>query len=132
MRKKRFIFLMVFLNLAITGCVGFGAKVGGSDKGIRITSSHPIIAIDGEPLESVFEYWVSAGPHVITAVYPTLSYQYICVFTLEAQASARYEIVHQEKMEPLVLYRWWRRNILFAERLDPVIPECYKAETGDQ
>lgn len=132
MRTKRFHFLVFFLCLAITGCVGFGSKVGDSDAGVRITSSHPIIAIDGEPLAPAFEYWTSVGSHVITVVYPTLSYQYICVFTLDAQASARYEIVHQEKMEPLVLYRWWRRSILFAERLDPMLPECYKADSGDQ
>ena len=91
----------------------------------RINSNYPITSLDGDAIERAYTLDFPAGRHSLSVVYDTLQYDYVCTFEWLAEAATVYEITDQENAYPLTLYRWQKRNGLWALRLDPVDPiEC--------
>ena len=90
-----------------------------------IKSNYPIIAINGNEIEETYKLDLEAGENTLLVVYNTYQYDYHCTFSWIAQAGTAYEITDHENQYPLTLYRWHRKNSLWAIRLDPVDPlEC--------
>jgi hypothetical protein len=91
-----------------------------------IESSYPVVAINGEDIAKRYRLDLAAGENTLTVVYNTYQYDYLCVFSWNATADTVYEITDQENAYPLTLYRWYRRNSLWAIRLEPVDPLACK------
>ena len=90
-----------------------------------IKSNYPIMAINGSEIEKTYQLDIEAGENSLLVVYNTYQYDYFCTFSWNAIAGTAYEVTDQENQYPLTLYRWHRRNGLWAVRLDPVDPlEC--------
>ena len=90
-----------------------------------IKSNYPILAINGNEIEKTYQLDIEAGENSLLVVYNTYQYDYFCTFSWNAIAGTAYEITDQENQYPLTLYRWHRKNGLWAVRLDPVDPlEC--------
>ncbi|MDX2505055.1 MAG: hypothetical protein QNL62_11360 [Gammaproteobacteria bacterium] len=90
-----------------------------------IKSNYPIVAINGIEIEKSYQLDLEAGENSLLVVYNTYLYDYFCTFSWLAKAGTTYEITDQENQYPLTLYRWHRKNGLWAIRLDPVDPlEC--------
>ena len=90
-----------------------------------ITSNYPIISVNGAAIEESYKLDIAAGENTLVIVYHTYTRDYHCTFTLRAVAGIAYEVTDQENRYPLTLYRWQRKNRLWAMRLDPVDPsEC--------
>ena len=88
-------------------------------------SNYPIVAINGNKIEDTYELDLEAGENSLVIVYNTYRYDYFCTFSWLATAGTVYEVTDQENQYPLTLYRWHRKNSLWAIRLDPVNPlEC--------
>ncbi len=87
-----------------------------------ITSSYPIIAINDENIDKTFQLDLKAGDNSVRVLYNTYQYDYFCTFNWRAKAGTAYEITDQENQYPLTLYRWYRKNALWAIRLDPLDP----------
>ena len=91
----------------------------------HISSNYPIVSVNGVGVEDTYKLDISAGETTLVIVYHTYTKDYHCTFTWTAQAATAYEVTDQENRYPLTLYRWIRRNGLWAVRLDPVDPvEC--------
>jgi len=92
-----------------------------------IKSNYPILAINGNEIEKTYQLDLEAGENSLLVVYNTYQYDYFCTFSWNAIAGTAYEITDQENQYPLTLYRWHRKNGLWAARLDPIDPlECTK------
>jgi len=90
-----------------------------------IKSNYPILAINGNEIEKTYQLDIEAGENSLLVVYNTYQYDYFCTFSWNAIAGTAYEITDQENQYPLTLYRWHRKNGLWAVRLEPVDPlEC--------
>ena len=83
------------------------------------------MAINGSEIEKTYQLDIEAGENSLLVVYNTYQYDYFCTFSWNAIAGTAYEITDQENQYPLTLYRWHRKNGLWAVRLEPVDPlEC--------
>ena len=90
-----------------------------------IKSNYPIVAINDNEIEKTYKLDLEAGKNSLVVVYNTYQYDYFCTFSWLAVSGTAYEITDQENQYPLTLYRWHRKNSLWAIRLDPVDPlEC--------
>ena len=90
-----------------------------------IKSSYPIVAINGNAIEKTYQLDLEAGENSLLVVYNSYQYDYYCTFSWLAVAGTAYEVTDHENMYPLTLYRWHRKNGLWAIRLAPVDPlEC--------
>ena len=90
-----------------------------------IKSNYPIVAINGNEIENTYQLDLEAGENSLVVVYNTYQHDYFCTFSWVAMAGTAYEVTDQENQYPLTLYRWHRKNDLWAIRLDPVDPlEC--------
>jgi len=90
-----------------------------------IKSSYPFVAINGNEIEKTYQLDLESGKNTVTVLYNTYHYDYYCTFSWLVSAGTVYEVVDQENEYPLTLYRWHRKNSLWAIRLDPVDPlEC--------
>ncbi len=87
-----------------------------------ITSSYPIVAINGVEIEKTYQLDLKAGENSLLIIYNTYEYDYFCRFNWLAKAGSAYEVTDQENQYPLTLYRWHKKNDLWAIRLDPVDP----------
>jgi len=115
--------LSLLLSLLLSGCVQ--SPVFKSDDYAFIESNYPIIAINGADIEKTYQLDIKAGENSLLVVYNTYEYDYLCTFSWLAKAGTAYEITDQENQYPLTLYRWYKKNGLWAIRLAPVDPlEC--------
>lgn len=87
-----------------------------------LKSNYPIVSVNGAPIPPSYELNVAAGEISALIVYRTYRYDYHCTFTWTAAAGAVYEVTDHENKFPLTLYRWQKRNSLWAVRHDPVDP----------
>lgn len=88
-----------------------------------IKSNYPIVAVNGSDIEETYQLDIKAGENSLVVVYNTYQYDYFCTFSWFAKADTAYEITDQENLHPLTLYRWHRKNSMWAIRLDPVDPQ---------
>ncbi len=123
---KRTIFFTV-LCMLLASCVQppvFKAK----DYAL-IKSNYPIVAINGSEIEKTYQLDLEAGKNSLVVTYNTYQHDYFCTFSWVAVTGTVYEVTDQENQYPLTLYRWHRKNSLWAIRLDPVDPlECIKKQ----
>lgn len=103
----------------LSGCISPEPDYSGK---ALLRSAHPLVKLDQEILPGLYELYVAPGEYTVQAVYETASHDYVCTFKWRAEAQTRYEIAAHEKQYPLSLYRWKRRNSLWAVRLDAVSP----------
>ena len=90
-----------------------------------IKSNYPIVRINGIDIETTYNLDLEAGDNSLVIVYNTYQHNYFCTFSWVALAGTAYEVTDHEGQHPLTLYRWSRKNGLWAIRLDPVDPlEC--------
>ena len=90
-----------------------------------IKSNYPIVAINGIEIEKSYQLDLEAGENSLVIIYNSYQHDYFCTFSWLAIAGTAYEVTDQENRFPLTLYRWHRKNDLWAIRLDPVDPlEC--------
>jgi hypothetical protein len=87
-----------------------------------IKSSYPIVAINGIEIEKTYNLDLEAGENTLVIVYNTYQHDYFCTFSWFAAPGTAYEVTDQENQYPLTLYRWHRKNGLWAIRLEPVDP----------
>lgn len=87
-----------------------------------IRSNYPIVSVNDETVEPVYQLDIKAGANTLIIVYNTYQHDYFCTFSWTATAGTVYEVTDQENQYPLTLYRWERTNSLWASRLDPVDP----------
>jgi hypothetical protein len=87
-----------------------------------IKSSYPIVSLNGAEIEPEYVLDIKAGETTLIIVYHSYQYDYTCTFTWTAEAATAYEVTDHEKNYPLTLYRWVRKNSLWAIRMDPVDP----------
>lgn len=92
-----------------------------------IKSNYPIISFNGAEIEPSYNLDIEAGENTLVIVYHSYQYDYSCTFTWTAVVGTAYEVTDHEKNYPLTLYRWVRKNSLWAIRLDPVDPvQCIR------
>jgi len=121
--KKLFFFAS--LCWLLNGCVQ--APVFKSEDYALIKSNYPIVAANGIDIEKTYQLDLDAGKNSLVIVYNSYQYDYFCTFSWRAVAGTAYEVIDQENQYPLTLYRWRKKNGLWAIRLDPVDPlECIK------
>ncbi len=121
-QAKRMIFFTT-LCLLLSSCVQ--PPVFKAEDYALIKSNYPIVVINGIATEDTYKQDLEAGDNSLVVVYNTYQYDYFCTFSWVAMAGTAYEITDQENQYPLTLYRWHRKNSLWAIRLDPVDPlEC--------
>lgn len=90
-----------------------------------LTSNYPVVSVNGVAVEDTYKLDIDTGENTLVIVYHTYTKDYHCTFTWTATAGTAYEVTDQENSYPLTLYRWVRKNRLWALRLDPVDPlEC--------
>ena len=120
---KQCTFIISALALLLTGCVQ--SPVFNSNDHSFIKSSYPVISVNGNSIEPSYKVDLTPGENSVIITYLTYRYDYACTFKWNVDANTVYEVVDQENRYPLTLYRWIRRNSLWAARLDPVDPlEC--------
>lgn len=125
---KQPVILFILSCLVLTGCVQVPAFK--SEEHALIKSNYPIVTINGDEIEKTYQLDLEAGENSLVAVYNTYQYDYYCTFNWLAKAGIAYEITDQENEDPLTLYRWHKKNGLWAIRLEPVDPvECIKKST---
>jgi len=119
---KRLTFLTT-LSLLLSSCVQ--APVFKTEDHAHIKSNYPIVSLNGSETEKTYQLDLETGENSLVIVYNTYQYDYFCTFNWTAMAGTDYEVTDQENQYPLTLYRWYKRNGLWAVRLDPVDPlEC--------
>ena len=119
----RRILFFVFQGTVLCACVQ--PPVFKAEEYAHITSNYPIVFSNGIEIEKTYELDIVAGANSLVIVYNTYQHDYLCTFTWDAVAGIAYEVTDQENQYPLTLYRWHKRNGLWAIRLDPVNPvEC--------
>ncbi|MFV2004795.1 MAG: hypothetical protein ACC650_06275 [Gammaproteobacteria bacterium] len=83
------------------------------------------MSLNGSEIEKTYQLDLETGENSLLIVYNTYQYDYFCTFSWLVTAGTAYEVTDQENLYPLTLYRWYKRNGLWAVRLDPVDPlEC--------
>jgi len=117
---KRRITLYVFISMFLSACVQ--APVFKESDYALIKSNYPMVRLNGVEIEPSYELDIEAGETTLVIVYHTYQYNYVCTFSWTAVAGTAYEVTDQEKSYPLTLYRWVRKNSLWAIRMDPVDP----------
>ena len=113
--------LLVTLLIA-TGCVQQPLIEQGFDASVR--SHYPIEAVNDQPAEEPYYAYFHEGAAALTVRFDSYFHQYLCTFHWHTIAGEHYEVRHEDFKEPLVLYHWQRVNALWAERVDPVFPDC--------
>jgi hypothetical protein len=88
----------------------------------HIRSNYPIVSLNGAEIEPAHDMDLEAGENTLVIVYNSYQYDYFCTFTWTTVSGTAYEVTDQEKSHPLTLYRWFRKNSLWAIRLDPLDP----------
>lgn len=122
--KNRALFFTT-LCLLLSSCVQ--PPVFKTEEHAVIISNYPIVAINGVEIEKAYQLDLKAGKNSLLIVYNTYEYDYFCTFNWLAKAGTAYEVTDQENQYPLTLYRWHKKNTLWAIRFDPVDPvECSK------
>ena len=92
----------------------------------ELISSYPIVELNGQAFEQRFDVRVSSGLTSVVVKYQSYRYDYYCSFEFMAKSQMRYEIVHEEASQPIVLYRWVYRSKLWSTLEAPVVPRCKK------
>ena len=111
------------LYLLLSGCVQ--VPVFKASDYALINSNYPIVSINGSEIEKTYKLDIEAGENSLVIIYNSYQYDYFCTFSWLAIAGTAYEVTDQENQYPLTLYRWHRKNRLWAIRLDPLYPlEC--------
>ena len=119
----RRILFFAFQGIVLSACVQ--SPVFKAEGYAHITSNYPIVSSNGTEIEKTYELDIAAGANSLVIVYNTYQQDYLCTFNWHAVAGIAYEVTDQENQYPLTLYRWHKRNGLWAIRLDPVNPvEC--------
>ena len=119
---KRMIFFTT-LCLLLSSCVQ--PPVFKAEDYALIKSNYPIVVINGIATEDTYKLDLEAGENSLVVVYNTYQHDYFCTFRWIAITGTAYEVTDHENQYPLTLYRWRRKNGLWAIRLDPVDPlEC--------
>ena len=122
-RQAKRIILFTCLCLLLSSCVQ--PPVFKTEDYALIKSNYPIVVINGIETEDTYKLDLEAGENSLLVVYNSYQHDYFCTFSWVAVAGTAYEITDQENQYPLTLYRWHRKNGLWAIRLDPVDPlEC--------
>lgn len=114
------LYLIFLVVLLISSCVD--APVFKGDNFAFIRSSHAIVSVNGEHVEPLYSLDLKAGENTLVVLYRSYRHDYYCKFTWTSKPGTVYEITDHEKIYPLVLYRWIRKNSLWAIRLDPIDP----------
>ena len=118
-QAKRIIFITI-------GCMVLGScvqpPVFKAEDYALVKSNYPIVAINGIEIEKTYNLDLEAGENTLVIVYNTYQHDYFCTFSWVAAPGTAYEVTDQENQYPLTLYRWRRKNGLWAIRLDPVDP----------
>jgi hypothetical protein len=92
-----------------------------------VKSGYPVVSLNGTEIDPSYVLDIEAGDNTLVIVYHSYQYDYVCTFRWTAMAGTVYEVVDHEKHYPLTLYRWSRKNSLWAIRLDPVDPvQCQR------
>ena len=113
----------IFCSLLLASCVQAPTFKG--EGYALITSNYPIVSVNGVAVEDTYKLDIDTGENTLVIIYRTYTKDYHCSFTWTATAGTAYEVTDQENSYPLTLYRWVRKNRLWALRLDPVDPsEC--------
>lgn len=116
-------FLCTVLCLLLSSCVQ--PPVFKTEDYALIKSNYPIISINDSEIKKTYQLDLVAGKNTLIIIYNTYQYDYFCTFSWLAAAGTAYEVTDQENQYPLTLYRWHRKNSLWAIRLNPVDPlEC--------
>lgn len=111
--------LIGILSAMVSSCVTAPVLVGDQ---ASLRTNHPVISVDGKLVVEQTDLRLQPGPHTIQVVYRTHLHDYICHFQWVVETNRHYEIVDHNDADPLTLYRWRRRNALWAARLEPVQP----------
>jgi hypothetical protein len=119
--------ITLFISLSLGACVQ--APVFKQGNYASIKSNYPIVNVNGVDVEPLYSLDIDAGENTFIIIYNSYQYDYHCTFTWEAVAQTAYEVTDQENNEPLILYRWVRKNGLWAIRMDPVhASQCIREE----
>lgn len=123
--KQIFRRIIFFTSPCLLLCSCVQPAVFKTDEHAVIKSNYPIVSINGSEMEKTYELDLEADENSLVIVYNTYQYDYFCTFHWLAKANTAYEVTDQENQYPLTLYRWHKKNSLWAIRLDPVDPkEC--------
>ena len=114
---------LLLFALLLSGCVTQPEHQSEGDYA-KLKSWMEILTINGESPKDPYEARLLPGIYHLKVLYKTYRKDYLCYFEFEAVAGRSYEIVDHSNTEPLVLYRWRRVNGLWAERTDPIKPDC--------
>ena len=94
---------------------------------VEVTTRGSFVTADGTQTESPKAIYLSPGQHTLMVRWKTYGPNYLCRFDFEASPGANYEIINKPNLQPLTLYRRYRRNALWSLRLDPLAPtECHE------
>lgn len=119
--------LLVCIYLFLCACVQ--VPVFKEDGYALINSNYPIVSLNGVEIESAYNLEIEAGDTTLVIVYHSYQYNYICTFSWTAVTGVVYEVTDHDNNYPLTLYRWVRRNGLWAVRMDPLDPlQCTQEE----
>jgi hypothetical protein len=115
---------IIFLSsLILAACVQKPVFEGANHSFIK--SNYPIVSVNGNKVEPSYKVDLKPGENILVITYLAYRHDYYCTFKWDVTDNTAYEVVDQENRHPLTLYRWIRRNGLWAVRLDPVDPlEC--------
>jgi len=117
--------LYICIGMLLSACVQ--APVFKGDGYALVRSNYPVVSHNGTEVEPVYVMDIEAGETTLTVVYHSYQYDYACTFDWTAMADSVYEVTDHEKSYPLTLYRWIRKNSLWARRMDPVDPfQCVR------
>lgn len=120
---------IICICMWLTACVQ--APVFKGDDFALVKSSYPIVSLNGTEIAPVYAIDIEAGDNTMVIVYRSYQYDYVCTFSWQAIAETAYEVVDQDSRYPLTLYRWTRKNSLWAIRLDPLDPlQCTRDLKG--
>lgn len=114
------VIMILYASLFVSACIKTPDIKGEGYAFIR--SNYPIVRVNEESVEPVYQLDIKAGKNTLVIVYYTYQHDYFCAFNWTATAGAVYEVTDQENQYPLTLYRWERTNSLWASRHDPVDP----------
>jgi len=116
----RHLIIFVCAGFILNACVQ--APVFKGEDYAYISSSYPIVRVNGEDVEPAYSYDLMAGENTLVIVFHTYLKDYVCTFTWTAKPGVVYEVTDQDHRYPLTLYVWEPTNSYWASRLDPVEP----------
>ena len=128
---------MKIQTISLLSCLALGACVQppvftGKNHSF-LKSNYPIVSVNGNQVEPSYKVDLKPGENILVITYLTYQHDYYCTFKWNVTANTAYEVVDQDNRYPLTLYRWIRRNSLWAVRLDPVDPiACIEEPTHNQ